>query len=199
MEFNNPGSPDDIMKAISSGDINAMNKNGITQEMRIQIYSGLLANTPIIIDDEIANIYQLFLKHAEGYTLGLNLQNGQVVNTHMLSVPEKIMVDSFVTLDFSCGLKLQCTPTTQILAVTKDGKKDFVHASSLEKGQTIMGFGIREDTGIGTREFKLLDKVEEHNVLGIPAYFFICEHETIFIPNEGGIDGDIMSFIVVHQ
>ena len=62
-----------------------------------------------------------------------------------------------------------------------------------------MGFGIREDTGIGAREFKLLDKVEEHNILGIPAYFFICEHETIFIPNEGGIDGDVMSFIVVHQ
>lgn len=196
--FNNPN-PDDLINKINAHDMKALDQNNISQEMRIQIYSGLLATTPIIIDDEISDIYKLFLAHIEGYTLGLDTNTGRVVNTHMLSVPEEIKIDRFDTLEFSCGLKLQCTPTTKILAVNKDGKNEFLSVENLEEGQSIVGFGIRPDIGIGERTFKLVKKTEEYNILGVPAYFFVCEHQTIFIPHEGGLEGDVMSFIVLHQ
>ena len=195
--FNN--NPDDFINKINNQDIKALEAQGIGQEMRIQIYSGLLANTPIIIDDEISDIYKLYLGHNEGYTLGLDLTSGKVVNSHIISVPEEVRIDMYNTIEFSCGLKLQCTPTTQILAVNDNGKSDFVHANNLKVGQTVLGFGIRNDTGIGERDFKVVKNTLEHNILGIPAYFFICEHQTIFIPHNGGLDEDVMSFIVLHQ
>lgn len=160
-------------------------------KIEIQLGSGLSADTPLIIGDELKSIRSVFLAGSVVPTYGLN-QQLVPVETEITSIPKEVYVSEQWELYFSNGLKLICTPSTIIYGATGP-----VTACNIHPKDCILGAYLKSDSGeIRGRVFECVNSQKKTTVLAEPMYYFISKDTNILIPNFANNE---LTFICVHQ
>ena len=167
--------------------------NNQPQRIEIQLNSGLTADTPLIIGDDLKNIRSLFLGANSIFpTYGVD-QKGVPCETNITSIPKEVYADELWELKFDNGLHLTCTPNTLIYSFGYGYKpvKDIVVEES------VVGTFLKD----GQMKNRLFDCTHSHKsikVLKEPVYYFITESSTLLLPHYNEELSEL-SFVVLHQ
>lgn len=103
------------------------------QQVQVEVHSGLVAETPLLLGDDVKAIRSLYLMNNPAPTFGLN-NNAEVTNTEILSIPKEIFVNEVYEIKFSNGYILNCTEGTPIM--TTDS---WTIVKDLKVGDKILG------------------------------------------------------------
>lgn len=160
------------------------------QQVQVEVHSGLVAETPLLLGDDVKAIRSLYLMNNPAPTFGLN-NNAEVINTEILSIPKEIFVNEVYEIKFSNGYILNCTEGTPIM--TTDS---WTIVKDLKVGDKILGAMYNANRGIIGRVFNVESVRKEFKTLGVPAYFFMAKDGNILLPHVG--DNEI-TFICVSQ
>lgn len=160
------------------------------QQVQVEVHSGLVAETSLLLGDDVKAIRSLYLMNNPAPTFGLN-NNAEVINTEILSIPKEIFVNEVYEIKFSNGYILNCTEGTPIM--TTDS---WTIVKDLKVGDKILGAMYNANRGIIGRVFNVESVRKEFKTLGVPAYFFMAKDGNILLPHVG--DNEI-TFICVSQ
>lgn len=160
------------------------------QQIQVEVHSGLVAETPLLLGDDMKEIRSLYLMNNPAPTFGLN-NNSEVINTEILSIPKEIYVNEVYEIKFSNGYILNCTEGTPIMTTGS-----WIPAKELNVGDKVLGAMYNAERGIVGRVFSVESKRKEFKTLGVPAYFFMAKDGNILLPHFGD---DNLTFICVSQ
>lgn len=160
------------------------------QQIQVEVHSGLVAETPLLLGDDMKAIRSLYLMNNPAPTFGLN-DKAEVINTEILSIPKEIFVNEIYEIKFSNGYILNCTEGTLVMTI-----ESWMLVKDLNVGDKILGAMYNANRGIIGRVFTVESVRKEFKTLGVPAYFFMAKDGNILLPHVG--DDDI-TFICVSQ
>lgn len=165
------------------------------QQMQIEIHSALGPNTALLLNDRMCTFHDIYLlqsgKDLPIYALN---DNGTMINSRMIQIPQEIFAPQIYEVGFQNGLKIQCSSETTIL--TKEGWKQ-VSDIDFEK-MSIVELIFSEETGIQVQETKVEFCKLNIDIISIPLYTFIAQHGNILLPQINESENYI-SFIPVRQ
>ena len=164
------------------------------EKVEIEVHSGLVAETHLLLEGEMKEIRSLFLMSQSAPTFAID-NRGTIANSEILSVPQEIYVDEIYTIKFSNNFILQCTSGTPIMGI-----ENWILAANIKKGDKVLGAMYSENTGIKGRVFEVEDVRKEYKALKVPVYFFIAKDGNILLPSYYA-DGEKceLTFICVSQ
>jgi len=115
-----------------------------------------------------------------------------IVGSMMYAVPKKVAMPKIVSLAFSNGLVLKCSPTTGIM---KRGG-DYLKANFAKAGDKVLGYTYRKDDDHMEMVDYQITRVTTELSLTSTGCLFVSITGNILIPQ---VDGENYSFIVVQQ
>ena len=161
--------------------------------IEIQLQSGLAAETPLILGEDLTDIRRAYLASSVAQTYGLDDKLVPII-THITSIPKEVYVNEVYEIEFSNGLHIKCAPTTLFYSVT-----GFEMAKNIKINESFLGCYLNPDSN--EIKGKLFDCVTANRkILAIqqPLYYFISESTNILIPHFDQ-NKNLMTFIGIHQ
>ena len=169
-----------------------MDKN--VQQIEVQLTTGLVAETPLIIGMDLVNIRSLYIAGAASAqkTLGLDFK---LVPTEIeiLGVPKEMYSSELWEIHFSNGLTIECAISSVIL--TLEGYKSVAQITCEDK---ILGARYNQEKGIEGAVFYVLESKRVYKALQTPLYYFITSTENVLIPHFNEAEGGF-TFICMRQ
>lgn len=160
---------------------------------QVQLVSGLSADTPLLIDQDVKSIRSLYLQTGVSPTFAFN-DNAQPIMSHIQGIPQEVIVNDLYSISFSNGFHMTCTPSTAVL-----GANGYRIVSELVDGENILGAVYNHETGAISNDIFVVDHVSKsYKMIAEPVYYFLSEHHNILLPYYTP-DSNIISFICVHQ
>ena len=163
------------------------------QVIDVNLQSGLVSDTPLLIDSEIKSIRSMFLSLDKVYpTFALN-DDYEVINSEVNSIPKEIELNELWDIALSNGYHFTCTPNTLILCT--NGWKE---AKSIVTNDTIMGVGYSDEKNLVGRVFLCTHSARNYKLLAEKVYYFMAKHCNILLPHYSPDDNQL-NFICIHQ
>jgi len=168
----------------------------IVPMIRVECHSALCGDTPIIMDNEIVTMAQVFMAHSATNLNSMALNSkGAVVNTHIMEIPQEITIPESVRIQLHYGLEFECSPGTLIL--TREGFKE---AQNINKEDILDLIMFDYESGKVHLEDAIVSNIEKSSIIQVAkkAYIFISEHNNVLIPyyKEGS---NHIGFICIKQ
>ena len=163
------------------------------QKIEVQLSTGLVAETPLIIGTDFVNIRSLFIAGAISQkTFGLDYQ---LIPTEVeiLSIPKEMYSSELWELHFSNGLTIECAISSLILTV--DGYKS---VAQVTKDDKVLGARYCQEKGIEGALFDVVESKKVYKALQTPLYYFITTTENVLIPHYNEAEGGF-TFVCMRQ
>lgn len=167
-------------------------QNENPQEITIEVHGGLVAETPLLLGNDISTIRSLFLMNSPAPTFCLNEQ-AEFVDTEILSIEKEVFVNEVMEIRFSNGYTIKCTVGTPIMTL-----ESWKIAEQLTIQDKILGAIYTEERGIVGKIFSIEDISKSYRAVAVPAYYFVSRGGNILLPHVGEDETNI-TFICVSQ
>ena len=180
-------------KDMQSGKAPDLSKMSRDMQFVVKCTAGLLADTPVLLsatsesnigEPTITNMRTVFTVHANQnlpiFATAKDLEgNRQVVESHMMGIPQELFTDQYVEFKLDNGYYLQAADGLQIL----NTKGEFVGVSGLKVGDkvTIFEFDPNNNQGVSSVEVGVV-MVNKKKSLSNPVYLFMSEHGNMLLP-----------------
>lgn len=162
--------------------------------INIEVSAGLVADTKLLVDDDMTAIKSLYLFKPNHIMSTFGLDNkANIINQKMLVVPQEIPKNDFMKLEFSNGLSIECTSNTLIFSI--EGWKP---ARELTPELGILGGVYTKEMGIRGKVYHLTSADIMRKLIPQNVYFFATETQNILIPYVTP-ESDAITFVCIHQ
>lgn len=162
------------------------------KQAEIQLVSGLSADTPLLIDEDVKSIRSLYLQTGVSPTFAFNDQIC-MINTRIQGIPKEIYLNDLYDISFSNGFHMTCTPSTCVLGIN-----GYRHVDQMVVGEMVVGSIYNADGSIKLDTFTVDHVSKSYKMIAEPVYYFVSEHHNILLPQYSP-ENSIISFICVHQ
>ena len=167
------------------------------QEIQIQCRSTLSADTPILIDNTIKTMRDIYLfqsgKPLPTFALNFNDDKALIEESEIIGIPQELYVNSIIEIIFSTGFHFEAGASSMILT-----DKGFIPISSLKAGDSVVGVMFNEQIGIQSYNTTVESISTKQLSLGQPVYLFCSKHQNILLPKYDQ-DTANMYFVCIGQ
>ena len=170
-------------------------KHMYTEKIQIELNTGLVPTTPLIIDNNLVDIKNLFLSGNNMFqTYAIDGQSN-VIESKITSIPQEVYVNEIMEVGFDNGLFIECTPNAGLFSY----KDDFKPVHKMKVGEEINGaFFDNEYKQPKPRIFHITHLKKKFKAIAVPVYYFFCMHQNVLLPYFDEANG-VLSFIDIHQ
>lgn len=152
----------------------------VVPAIRMECHSALCGDTPILMDDKIVSMFQIHAAHSAQGLNSFGILSGNIVETHIMEIPQEIMVPETVQIKFHFGLGIECSPGTLFLTIDYG----FMQAEKLNKGDVVAVYLFNKENGSIRVEKGEIENIQKSSIIQVPkkAYLFVSETNNILIP-----------------
>lgn len=171
--------------------------NEIPNAVTLKCTSILTGETPILVDDQIKTVRDIFLLQS-GKPLPTFALNDKlsIVESHIIQMPKEIYIQEVVDIRLSNGFHMEVSPGTLLMSLSGDGGwKPIV---SFNVDDKVFGCEFSVNRGVVGKVFTVTHIEKKILPLQTSAYTFICEHGNLLLPKAQEDKGSI-EFVCVQQ
>ena len=169
--------------------------NMYNEKIHIELNTGLVPSTNLIVDFNLCTIQSLFLSGNSFFQTYAIDNQSNIINTQITSIPKEVYINEIYEVGFDNGLNIECTPGTGLFSY----KDNYKPVYKMKVGEEINGaFFDNEYKQPRQRIYHITHLKKKFKAIAVPVYYFFCLHQNILLPYFDEQKG-VLSFINIHQ